>query len=73
MPQTSARCPICRRPLPSGQPTATHPFCSARCKLVDLGNWLGDRYVIAGPSVDESSGEPLLDEDAILALFREPS
>jgi endogenous inhibitor of DNA gyrase (YacG/DUF329 family) len=41
--------------------------------LVDLGNWLGDRYVIAGPSVDESNAEPLLDEDAILALFREPS
>jgi endogenous inhibitor of DNA gyrase (YacG/DUF329 family) len=41
--------------------------------LIDLGNWLGDRYVIAGPAVDESDGEPLLDEDAILALLREPS
>jgi endogenous inhibitor of DNA gyrase (YacG/DUF329 family) len=25
------------------------PFCSARCKLVDLGNWLDERYRISCP------------------------
>ena len=24
------------------------PFCSARCQLVDLGNWLGERYTVPG-------------------------
>ena len=24
------------------------PFCSERCKLIDLGNWLGESYRIAG-------------------------
>ncbi len=37
-------CPICGKP-----PTAEHrPFCSARCKQVDLGRWLGEGYRIAG-------------------------
>jgi endogenous inhibitor of DNA gyrase (YacG/DUF329 family) len=25
------------------------PFCSARCQRIDLGNWLGERYVVPGP------------------------
>jgi hypothetical protein len=25
------------------------PFCSDRCRLVDLGKWLGEKYRIAGP------------------------
>jgi hypothetical protein len=32
----------------------TRPFCSSRCRLVDLGNWLGGRYRIPGEAnVDE--------------------
>ncbi len=27
------------------------PFCSSRCRQVDLGRWLGGAYVIPGPSV----------------------
>jgi len=29
----------------------TFPFCSPRCRLIDLGNWLGGRYRIAGERV----------------------
>jgi endogenous inhibitor of DNA gyrase (YacG/DUF329 family) len=63
-------CPICRRTLPKGKATETYPFCTPRCKLVDLGNWLGDGYVIAGPSL-ESIDE--FDADALAELLREPS
>jgi len=31
------------------------PFCSSRCKLLDLGNWLGERYRI--PVDDEKPSE----------------
>jgi endogenous inhibitor of DNA gyrase (YacG/DUF329 family) len=33
-----------------------HPFCSGRCKLIDLGNWLDGAYRIPGPPtwLDES-------------------
>jgi endogenous inhibitor of DNA gyrase (YacG/DUF329 family) len=63
-------CPICRRVLPAGAPAPTRPFCSARCKTIDLGNWLDDRYVIAGPP----AGDPgSFDEEMLAALLQEPS
>ena len=70
-------CPICQRELPPAQgatTTTARPFCSARCKTVDLGNWLGDGYVIAGASLElESVGD--LDAETLEALLssREPS
>ncbi|HEY8516896.1 MAG TPA: DNA gyrase inhibitor YacG [Candidatus Binatia bacterium] len=30
------------------------PFCSERCRLIDLGAWLDEKYVIPGPLEDES-------------------
>lgn len=63
-------CPICRRPLPLKSLTPTHPFCSPRCKLVDLGNWLGDSYVVPGALPDNLEE---LDEETLAALLREPS
>jgi uncharacterized protein len=39
------RCPICQRPMP-GQPSEwpQYPFCSRRCRLIDLGRWLKEEY-----------------------------
>jgi endogenous inhibitor of DNA gyrase (YacG/DUF329 family) len=49
-----ARCPICsknfevdRTALPPG-----FPFCSDRCKLIDLGRWIDGAYSIPGPPAD---------------------
>lgn len=39
------RCPICDEPFPGDADSA--PFCSARCRLVDLGKWLKGDYVIS--------------------------
>jgi endogenous inhibitor of DNA gyrase (YacG/DUF329 family) len=64
------KCPICQRPLKAGLATASYPFCTPRCKLIDLGNWLGDRYVIADKPLPEL--ESLTDEE-LAALLREPS
>jgi hypothetical protein len=33
------------------------PFCSERCRLVDLGAWLDEKYVIPGSLRDESGDE----------------
>ena len=33
------------------------PFCSARCKTIDLGRWLGGAYCIAEPMPDESESD----------------
>jgi len=50
------RCPRC------GDATAWEgnphrPFCSARCRMVDLEGWLGERYAIPGEPVPEGSSE----------------
>lgn len=47
---TGKRCPECGKPASP----ATLPFCSARCRDVDLNRWLSGRYVIPGK---ENQGE----------------
>jgi endogenous inhibitor of DNA gyrase (YacG/DUF329 family) len=44
---TPKPCPICGKPAAD----ATRPFCSPRCRDVDLNRWLSGRYVI--PAKDE--------------------
>jgi uncharacterized protein len=49
-------CPICRKPVDS----AIHPdfpFCSERCRLLDLGNWASEKYVVSEPLFDEEGEE----------------
>jgi uncharacterized protein len=53
-------CPICKKPVPQpqkGQPPAAHfPFCSDRCKLIDLGRWLDGKYQVpVRPNPDDDS------------------
>ena len=56
------QCPICRKPTDS-QSNPDFPFCSERCKLLDLGAWASEKYVISEPVIDESFPENL-DRDA---------
>jgi len=41
------KCPICKKEVPPGDPE--FPFCSERCRTVDLGNWASEKYVISTP------------------------
>jgi len=41
-------CPICNRPAAPRPENRSYPFCSDRCRLVDLSKWLGEEYRIAG-------------------------
>jgi endogenous inhibitor of DNA gyrase (YacG/DUF329 family) len=49
-------CPICKRATDSVR-DSDFPFCSERCRLLDLGNWASERYVISEPALEESSNE----------------
>ena len=51
-------CPICRKPVDS-ETSPDFPFCSERCRLLDLGNWSSEKYVISSPAFDESMFEKL--------------
>jgi len=53
-----ASCPICRKPTAS-EMNADFPFCGERCRLLDLGNWASEKYVITEPAFDESMFEDL--------------
>lgn len=44
-------CPICGRAVPFDHPEM--PFCSDRCRTVDLGNWAAEKYVISTPRQNE--------------------
>jgi len=46
------RCPICKKPTDSGE-HADFPFCSERCRLLDLGAWASEKYVASDPIFDE--------------------
>jgi endogenous inhibitor of DNA gyrase (YacG/DUF329 family) len=40
------QCPICEREFDPAGPSAARPFCSERCRLIDLGRWLGEGYAL---------------------------
>jgi endogenous inhibitor of DNA gyrase (YacG/DUF329 family) len=45
-------CPICRKPVATTAPD--FPFCSERCRTIDLGKWASGQYVISSPVQDIS-------------------
>lgn len=42
------KCPICKKDVAFG--AANMPFCSERCRLIDLGKWADEEYVISTPA-----------------------
>ena len=51
-------CPTCKRELSWNEQFPWRPFCSERCKMVDLGAWLADARGIPGEPVDSSAENP---------------
>ena len=42
------KCPICKKEVQFDDPFM--PFCGDRCRLIDLGNWASEKYVISSPA-----------------------
>jgi uncharacterized protein len=57
----TATCPTCNRPVVWSEASPFRPFCSERCKLIDLGAWAAERNAIPGAPIDEN--ESAKDED----------
>jgi uncharacterized protein len=47
----AARCPICDTTFPRDRDS--FPFCSPKCRMVDLGHWLAGRYTVSREIADE--------------------
>jgi len=52
-PLSAKRCPICGKPATP----ASKPFCSERCRDVDLNRWLSNSYAIPGKPEDDEGGD----------------
>jgi endogenous inhibitor of DNA gyrase (YacG/DUF329 family) len=49
-------CPTCKREISWSEQFPWRPFCSERCKMVDLGAWLSESHAIPGEPVDDAPG-----------------
>ena len=47
------KCPICKKEVSSE--AEFFPFCSERCKIIDLGNWASEKYVVSTPVQPEDA------------------
>lgn len=59
-----ARCPICDREMtgPSPADWPQFPFCSPRCKTIDLGRWLNEDYRVPADEEGTPDGGAEADE-----------
>ncbi|HXS27631.1 MAG TPA: DNA gyrase inhibitor YacG [Steroidobacteraceae bacterium] len=57
MSTASVKCPTCGRTIEWSRDNPYRPFCSERCKLIDLGAWFTEQRAIPGdaPPPDEDS------------------
>jgi len=55
----TVKCPQCAQPVPWTTEQEFRPFCSERCKMIDLGEWAMEEKRIPGDSLplDEDSAE----------------
>jgi endogenous inhibitor of DNA gyrase (YacG/DUF329 family) len=56
------KCPICKKVVTSKE--TEFPFCSDRCRLIDLGKWASGAYVISSPVQDTGDRIEDLSRDA---------
>ena len=47
------KCPTCSKPyaIAALADLPSFPFCSERCRLIDLGRWIDGAYVVPGPEL----------------------
>ncbi len=55
------KCPICKKEIQADASWA--PFCSERCKTIDLANWATEKYVISTPAAPQPPAPHSEDEE----------
>ena len=53
-----ATCPVCEKVFEADVKAPGFPFCSRRCKLIDLGAWADERYRVPVPNEPDPGNEP---------------
>jgi len=65
-------CPICKVAVDSDS-NPEFPFCSERCRLLDLGAWSSEKYVVSEPIFDEEELDEARRKTVILERERDDS
>lgn len=55
-------CPTCRCPVEWSDAARWRPFCSERCRLIDLGAWMTEKHAIPGEEISPETVQPSQDE-----------
>jgi hypothetical protein len=56
-------CPACGAETPWDVRNRYRPFCSERCKLMDLGQWAAERYRVAGEAINQEPADTTAGKD----------
>jgi len=57
------KCPTCGTEVAWVPDNKFRPFCSERCKQIDLGAWASEKYVIGGKPGETSADQPEEEDD----------
>jgi len=57
MTAAARRCPQCSAEI-NWEGNPFRPFCSERCKMIDLSHWLGERYRVPGEPLENQAESP---------------
>jgi endogenous inhibitor of DNA gyrase (YacG/DUF329 family) len=55
------KCPTCKKPVK--RDASDFPFCSERCRLIDLGKWADGSYVVSTPLTDNDDNAPSTNDE----------
>lgn len=58
-------CPTCNKQVEWLKSSNYRPFCSDRCRLIDLGEWASDKHAIPGESIPNTENSSFLKDDEI--------
>ena len=58
------KCVICKKTVAPRASNPSFPFCSPRCRTVDLGKWLGEEYRVPAGVQEEQEDEVPVPKDA---------
>lgn len=50
-------CPTCGKKNTWIKDNTSRPFCSERCKLIDLGDWADEKFRVSGDEINSSEEE----------------
>ena len=61
---TIVPCPTCARAVEWNDNSPWRPFCSERCKLIDLGAWASEKHAIPGSAAETEDKPKTQDEES---------